>query len=259
MAGIAFQKLEGIGDTLHTTERHADRAFRARTGKERFVVYREAYTRWVESAVWSVLAKSGPLSERERLPTCSLIFVLLPQGYQAQNGQFRLQVDQEPTQQLWFKEVCLWRERPQPWWEHSPGLMALYPLCDHQQPLADALAHAAAAIRRRELDSSKRADLLTTLGIFGRLKDRSLDVLSIIGREQMRESPFYQQLLEEGEQIRARKAVLQALRLRFGAEAATEFEEALEGIANLEQLEELHKFAIQSRRLSQFRRAFPQK
>src|SRR5205823_3694666 len=155
-------------------------------------------TRWVESAVWSVLAKSGLLSERDRLPTCSLIFVLLPQGYQPQQGRFRLEVAGEPTQQVWFKEICLWREKPETWWQQYPGLMALYPLCDHGQPLPQAITEAATAIRRRQLDSVQRADLLTTLGIFGRLKDRTLDVLSLIGREQMRDSPFYQQLVEEG-------------------------------------------------------------
>ncbi len=80
LAGIAVQRWEAIGDTLQTTERLADRAFRARNGDRRFVVYVEAYTNWVESAPWSVLAKSGLLSERERLPTRSLIFVLLPEG-----------------------------------------------------------------------------------------------------------------------------------------------------------------------------------
>jgi hypothetical protein len=97
MAGIAVDQWEGVGDTLQTTERLADRVFRAKNGKERFIVYMEAYTRWVDSAVWSVLAKSGLLSERERLPTRSLIFVLLPQAYQEQQGQFRLEVAAEPT------------------------------------------------------------------------------------------------------------------------------------------------------------------
>jgi hypothetical protein len=255
MAGIAVQHWQPVGDTLQTTERLADRVFLAGNGGERFVVYMEAYTRWVESAVWSVLAKSGLLSERERLPTRSLIFVLLPQGYQDQEGKFRLEAEGEPTQQVWFREVCLWKQQPQPWWEEQPGLMALYPLCRHGQELPQAVAHAAAAIRRRELDSARRADLLTTLGIFGRLKDRSLDVLSIIGREHMRESPFYQQLVEEGEQLRARKAVLQVLTFRFGAEAAKEYEDAVNRVENMEQLEELLKIASQSRRITQFRRA----
>src|SRR5437899_2343452 len=79
-AGIPTDKWEPIGDTLQTTERLADRVFRAGHGSERFVIYMEAYTRWADSATWSVLAKSGLLSERERLPTRSLIFVLLPQG-----------------------------------------------------------------------------------------------------------------------------------------------------------------------------------
>ena len=95
MAGVAAQHWEAIGDTVQTTERLADRAFRARNGDRRFVVYMEAYTRWADSAVWSVLAKSGLLSERERLPTRSLIFILLPQGYKSQKGTFQLKVNPE--------------------------------------------------------------------------------------------------------------------------------------------------------------------
>jgi len=54
---------------VQATERLADRAFLARQGRQRFVVYFEAYTRWADSARWSVLAKSALLSERERVPT----------------------------------------------------------------------------------------------------------------------------------------------------------------------------------------------
>src|SRR6516164_8930926 len=117
VAGISVDQWEAVGDTLQTTERLADRVFRARSGKERFTVYMEAYTRWVDSAVWSVLSKSGLLSERERLTT--LIFVLLTQAYQNQQGQFRLEVAGQPTQHLWFREICLWQEEPQPWWEQQ--------------------------------------------------------------------------------------------------------------------------------------------
>jgi hypothetical protein len=256
MAGTTVQKWEAISDTLQTTERLADRAFRAEERGRRFVVYMEAYTRWAESAVWSVLAKSGLLSERERLPVLSLIFVLLPQGYQSHGGTFRLEVNEgEPTQQVWFREVCLWQHEPQPWWEHYPGLMALYPLCQHGQDLPKAVAHAANVIRRRELDSYRRADLLTTLAIFGKLKDRALDTLSIIGREHMKESPLYQEIMEEGEQVRARKAILQVLQARIGAKASKEFEDPVNHIEDLEQLEELLKIAARTSRISQFRRA----
>jgi hypothetical protein len=257
LADIATDKWEPIGDTLQTTERLADRVFRARHGTERFIVYMEAYTRWVDSAVWSVLAKRGLLSEREWLPTRSLIFVLLPRGYRPQQGLFRLAVAEEPTQQVWFREICLWKQEPQPWWEHHPGLMALYPLCRHGQDLAEAVVYAATVIRRQELDSVRQADLLTSLSIFGKLRDRRIEFPSIIGREQMLESPFYQEIVEEGQQIQSREDVLEILKIRFGAKAAKEFKEAVNRLENLEQLTELLKIAIKCRTLSQFRRALP--
>ncbi|HYT95030.1 MAG TPA: hypothetical protein VEL76_40310 [Gemmataceae bacterium] len=51
---------------------------------------------------------------------------------------------------------------------------------------------------------------------------------------------------------------MQLLEIRFGVEAAKEFQEGINGVDNLEQLDELHKLAATSRRVSKFRRAFPQ-
>jgi hypothetical protein len=255
LAGIVPDEWEPIGDTLQTTERLADRAFRATCGGHRFVVYMEAYTRWVESAPWSVLAKSGLLSERERLPTRCLIFVLLPQGYKNHKGTFRLEATPgQRTQQVWFTEVCLWKQKPQPWWDYHPGLLALMPLCDHGLTIAQAVTRAAGSIRQRELDSHRRGELLAILGIFGLLADRDLDVLSIIRREEMHESPIAQMFVLEGEQIRARKAVRRVLTLRFGEDQANEFTEALDRITDLHRLDELLDSAIQARRLSAFRK-----
>ena len=256
LGGVPVDLWEPIGDTLQTTERLADRAFRAEHGPSRFVVYMEAYTRWVESAPWSVLAKSGLLSERERLPTRSLLFILMPQGYREQGGTFRLETAPgEPTQQVWFREIPLWRETPEEWWEHHPGLMALLPLCKHGMEPPEAVAHAATAIKHREMDAARRADLLTTLAIFGRLADRDTDVLGIIGREQMRDSPVIQQFIDEAEQSECRRSVRELLVVRFGAEVAKEFEEALNGIENLQQLRDLFTAAAQARRIGQFRKA----
>ncbi len=258
LAGIIPETWEPIGDTVQTTERLADRAFRARIGGEKCVVYFEAYTKWLESATWSVLAKSGLLSERERLPTWSLVFVLMPQGYKKQKGTFQLKIPpKRRTQQVWFQEVCLWKEKPEPWWEKYPGLMALYPLCDHGQEAAAAVAHAAEAISHQALDSVRRADLLTALAIFGQLKNRQLDVFSIIGREQMRESAFFQQVAAEAKVEQAREYVLRVLRARFGEEAATEFQNAINQMQHIEQLDSLIQLAAQTRRISQFRKSMP--
>jgi hypothetical protein len=256
LAGIFPDRWEPISDTLQTAERLADRAFRATCGKDRFVVYMEAYTRWVESAPWSVLAKSALLSELERLPTRSLIFVLLPQGYEEQKGTFRLEAPAgQPAQQVWFTEVCLWKQKPEPWWDYHSGLMALLPLCDHEQTTAQAVTRAAQAIRHREMDSLRRAELLSTLAIFGRLVDKGLDILSLIRREEMTWSSLFPEFAQEGKQEGIRESVLQVLSLRFGEETAKEFTGALEHITDVDQLKELHKLAIRARRLSQFRKA----
>jgi len=129
LAGVHCEQWEPIGGEVQATERLADRAFRAQAGGEKFVVYMEAYTRWQASAPWSVLSKSSLLSERERLPTLSLIYVLLPHGYQPQGGRIRLAVGGVISQLVRFREIRLWRQRPENWWEQSPGLMALSPLC----------------------------------------------------------------------------------------------------------------------------------
>jgi hypothetical protein len=258
LAGIVPDVWEPIGHTLQTTERRADRAFRATRGSEKFLVYFEAYTQWRESAPWSVLAKSGLLSERERLPTRSLIFVLLPVGYTSQKGTFKLKIQPEgKTQQVWFEEICLWKQKPEPWWEKHPGLMALFPLCDHGREPSAAVVHAAEAIRHQALDSVRRADLLTTLAIFGQLKNKGLDAFSIIGREEMRESPLMQQVAAEAMVESTREDVLEVLRLRFGEEAVTEFQEAINRLQHLDQLKALHRLAVQSRRISAFRKGMP--
>jgi hypothetical protein len=78
--------------------------------------------------------------------------------------------------------------------------------------------------------------------------------MELIGRDAMRESPFYDELLTEG-RLEARRAdVKQAVEIRFGAAAASEVQTALEGISDLERLAELHEAAIRCRRISEFRK-----
>jgi hypothetical protein len=176
LGGLRPDVWEPIGDTLQTTARLADRAFRARQGDDRFVAYFEAYTRWSEDARWNILCKSALLSERERLPTRTLVFVLTPDRYREQHGTFRLEAAGEATQQVWFREICLWREQPQPWWETVPSLMALYPLCAHARLAEEAIRHAAETIIGRVSEPVARGNLLATLAIFGNLSYPDVDV-----------------------------------------------------------------------------------
>jgi hypothetical protein len=262
LRAIHPESWEAIGDTLQTTERLADRAFRAEQGGEGFVVYFEAYTTWRDESRWNILSKSALLSEREQLPTQTFVFILTPDGYRDQNGTFQLAVAARPTQQLWFHEICLWRERPQPWWEQVPGLMALSPLCDHGQSEDDVVRHAAQNIAAMVADTTVRADLLASLGFIGKLAYPMLDAFGLIGRENMRESTFFQEILAEGRAEglvegrleMGRAAILDALTIRFGSEAAGEFADRLKAFHDVDELSALLRTAIKCRGIGGFRR-----
>src|SRR5262249_30908629 len=125
VAGIECDDWQPLMSEVQMAERFADRAFLARSGRERFAVYFEADTRWDRNAPWNLLTKAALLSERERVPTRTVAFILQRRGYRPQGGLFRLEVQGRPTQALWFREVPMWEQQPQPWWEDVPALMPL--------------------------------------------------------------------------------------------------------------------------------------
>jgi hypothetical protein len=217
VAGVTCTRWRPLESTLQaTTERLADRVFQGNKGREKFVVYFEFFTHWHKDACWSMLGKSGLLSEREQLPTISIAVILLPRGYKPQQGQIRLEAAGGPTQQLWFREVCLWTRKPEPWWEGEPGLMALYPLCQHGEQPRRAVQHASEVIERTVVGDIERADGLALLSIFSGLAYPRLDVNGIIGRTMMKESRLFREAREEG-QVEARRAdIVDLLRARFG-------------------------------------------
>jgi hypothetical protein len=254
VGGVEASHWEPLVGEVQTTTRFADRAFKACYSREWFIVYMEAYTRWASAAPWSVLAKSGLLSERERLPTLSLVYVLLPRGYQPQQGKLWLNALGKPTQQVWFREICLWRVKPRPWWEQAPGLMTLYPLCDHGRDQVQAITYAARSISVGLQDTATRADLLTTLAIFGKLVYPGMNVLDVIGREKMKESKFYEEVMAEGRIEKGREVIVDALHVRFGPDASAEFRDVLAAVEDEQVLSELLRLAITARRFVQFRR-----
>jgi hypothetical protein len=236
LADYPIDEWAQVVSEVQTTERFADRAFRARRGAERFIVYLEAYTYWKREAPWNMLAKAGLLSERERLPTVCLVFILRPRRYHPQQGRFELNVSGETTKYLRLREVLLWEVTPQPWWVQVPGLMALYPLCRHGQAPREAVTYAAGAIQTATPDTIRRADLLTTLAIFGKLAYRRLNVEDLIGREQMRESPLYEEIKDEGRLETRQTDVLEVLKARFGRETANRFAAAVHRVAKFDKL-----------------------
>jgi hypothetical protein len=253
MAKVVCTAWRPIVSEVQAVERLADRAFRAARGREEFVVYMEAYTYWEASVPWSILAKSGLLSERERVPTVSVVFYLRPDGYRPMNGTFRLEALGGSTQQVWVREVRFWEEEPDASWEEAPGLMALYPLCRHGKTPRQAVVHAAAAIARAPGSARQRADLLTVLGIFGRLAYPELDTFALIGREQMKESPAYREIMDEGRVEDRRDSILINLEERFGTEAAEQVRPDVQTLEDLARLERVLRLSVRCPDLAAFR------
>jgi hypothetical protein len=200
------------------------------------VVYFEFFTTWHSNGRWDMLAKSGILSQREKLPTKCIPVILQEEGFTLQNSQFRLEVAGNPTQQIWFQEVCLWRKEPEDWWEDAPGLMALVPLCRHGREPRDSIEYAAGVIERKVVDVGERADFLALLGIFGQLRYANLDARAIIGREKMKESKFIQGFREEFAVEERREDILAVLRARFPGIDLADISTALKALQNLPQL-----------------------
>lgn len=255
LAGLHCDSWESAEIDIQTAERLADRVFRAKIGRERFVVYVEAYSTWKKDAPWNMLAKSGLLSERERLPAVCLVFILTPKRYRPTGGTFRLELSGRPTQQLWYHEVRLWEQEVRPEWESQPGLMALSPLCRQKLSAKQGIVFARDAIIQQISDRTQRASLLTTLAIFGKLGHPEIDARKIIGSEAMRESKFFEEVEESARVELSRKLVLEVLSLRFGSERTGEFGDAIRALDDFVELHELHRVAVKCRRPSEFRKA----
>jgi hypothetical protein len=118
------------------------------------------------------------------------------------------------------------------------------------------LIHAAQGIAVKTPDPIQRADLLTTLAIFGKMAYPELNVLDFIGREQMKESDVIEEFLEEGRVEQGRHDLLQILKVNLGAAAAKEFAPALKHINHSNRLTRLQGLALRCSGLEQFRRGF---
>jgi hypothetical protein len=252
VAGLRCQAWTPAESTVQvTTERLADRVFRAREGRERFVVYMEFYTTWRRAFLFDLLEKSAMLSKRELLPTVCLVFLLRRRGYRPQNGRFQLQARGQMTQFVRLEEVPLWQQQPQPWWEESPGLMTLYPLCYHQRTPTNAVLHARRVIEERETNEQERTDLFTLLNIFAGLAYAGRDFANIIGSEIMNESPFLRRIRAE----ERRAAILDFLRGRFPGEDLADTEAALQAIRRPDQLDRCTNLAAKCVSIDDFRNA----
>jgi len=254
VAGVDCDDWKPIESTLQaTTERLADRVFQARHGPEKFVVYMEFATTWNRAIPWSLLNKSALLAERERLPVINLLYILSRRGYTRQEGTLKLSVANRPTQQVWFEEIKLWEVKPETWWDNEPGLMAILPLFRNQQPAEVVVSHAARRIEVAEIDSARKADYLSILGFMGKLAFPLLDIVKLIGRTNMEESPFYAEVMQFGAVNARRDDTLRILAKRFGARPAAKVRKLMTPIENIDDLDRLFYLALDCESINQFK------
>jgi hypothetical protein len=192
------------------------------------------------------------------LPTVTILFVLQPRGYRPQDGRLRLEVGGELTQELRFREVRMWEQEPQPWWESVPALMPLYPLCRHGLRVRDAVIYAKGVIREHVPSGPEQSDALFLLSVFGNMADRRLDAAPLIGREIMMETKVIRDVERNGQVKQVRLDVLTVLAIRFDEPTAHSFAERLNDFDDLAQLAELHRLAIRCTTPDEFLTTLPQ-
>ena len=259
IAGLECTDWTPLESTLQaTTERLADRAFRAKVGKDPCVIYMEFVTQWDEDALWSFLAKSALLSERERLPTKFLVFILRKEGHQTHNDSWTLTVDGQSTQQLWFHEIPLWEVVPEDWWVSTPYLMPLFPLCKHGMAEGEAIRHAVEVIQENVASRSELADLFTLLGIFGQLASPGFRINKMIDSELLKESQFLQEMTEilVNDALREERieALNEVLELKFPDADRSQVEKQLATITDSDFLKSLHRVAVTCKTLDEFKK-----
>jgi hypothetical protein len=116
------------------------------------------------------------------------------------------------------------------------------------------VAHAAGAIAAATADTIIRADLLTTLAIFGKLAYRQLDVMGLIGREHMKESAIYAEIGDEARVETAQAAVLTVLKERLGMPAAASCRDAVQRVSKQDKLRRLLRLAARCADIEAFQR-----
>jgi hypothetical protein len=118
--------------------------------------------------------------------------------------------------------------------------------------------HAADAIRATVAEANLQADLLTSLGFFGRLVYPHLNMLQLIGREYMKESKFIRELFAEEFQEGHRTAIRAVLEERFGKEAAKAVAPLLADITDERRFSRLLRLAVRCAGLEEFRASLTQ-
>ncbi|AGY59494.1 DUF4351 domain-containing protein [Gloeobacter kilaueensis] len=162
-----------------------------------------------------------------------------------------------------YQVIRLWEIDPQPLLESGlPGLMPLVPLMAGQNvvPLLDA----SIGVIEQEIESAQeRAEVLSVMALLASLRNRRMiqEYFRSQGmKDLLRETPLFQEMVQEEVQQAVQAAKLQTLLHQLGRRFGPlpeELQRQLEAVTDAEQLERLIDAAIDAVQLEDFRTSLP--
>lgn len=136
----------------------------------------------------------------------------------------------------------------------QPGLMPFAPLMKPPSGM-DTLQWIHQCVETTKsisLDSPTRANLLVGLWVMSGLTKERDSTIDLIREDIVQQSTVYQYIIEKGKKEYAVEAILTVLEARFQADVAEKLKPFLSTIDDLQQLDHLHRLAVQASSLDAF-------
>jgi len=247
--------------------REVDFAARVTVEEEEFVLLIEFQTFYRPDMPKRMLAYSWRLHERYKLPVYPVLIVLKEGG--GLQDELRMEVLGKEIHRFRFVLIPIWEVDAQKViTQRLKGLYPLLPLMKWREKTETVLEKTQSLIVEEIAVEEQRADAYAALALFSAIKYPQDIIRAILRREIMIESPFYREILREGEEIGFRKghqigreegqlealrnSVLDVLEVRFGSVPA-ELEEQMKDVKSARTLQSLLRRAIVVSNLEEFK------
>lgn len=224
-------------------------------GEETFTLHPDFQTRYDSNMRPRMLEYRVHIRRTYGKPVLSVVVWLTAEGYPGRGHNRWEEVVLGERQLVFeFREVCLWELNPEEYLARGEiALLPLIPLMG-QQPSAEVLGRVVETASKIE-NVAEQADVLTGISVLGSLRYSRELIHSLIRREKMKESPIYQEIVQEG----VLQGVVQAKRddiTKFLTErferVPEEMVQAIESVEEIEELDRLIRAAARCASLEEF-------
>ena len=203
--------LKQISESLPSDERRVD--FLAKmTGDEESLLHIEFQTRYDPNMPVRMLAYHARILDRYRLPVYPVV-VYLTQTDRSIETTYSSHVGNKHIFTFNYDVIKVWELRSKAVFEHELcGLYTLTPLMPDAD-LAECIEKMIEAVEHNLISASSYMCMAT----FARLKYSKEVVKNMIEDKLLKQSPFYEDLMEEGRGEGAEKSIIAVLSARFGS------------------------------------------